>query len=62
MEELSIAKCIGGFKRTKNPLYLIKAIILIVRQGRIDEVVFGIYCLLFFKPSKVLSRNNESYI
>lgn len=47
------------FKKTKNPFPLIKAIILIVRQGKIDEVVFAIYCLLFFKPSKVFVPKDE---
>ncbi len=57
MENESIANWITIFKKTKNPFYLIKAILLIVRQRKIDEVAFGIYCELFFKPSKVFVRN-----
>ena len=59
MEKVSIAEYIVKFKKTKNPFYLVKAIILIVRQGKIDEVAFGIYCQFFFKPSKILVRNDE---
>lgn len=59
MKKISIAECIAEFKKTKNPLPLIKAIILIVRQGRIDEVVFGIYCRLFFKPSRVFVKDDK---
>lgn len=59
MNKISIAEYIVRFKKTKNPYYLIKAMILIVRQGKIDEVLFGIYCQFFFKPSKVLMRTDE---
>lgn len=59
MKEMSIAQCIAEFKKTKNPFHLIKAIIRIIRQGKIDEVAFGIYCLLFFKPSKVVRNDDE---
>jgi len=59
MKEMSIAQCMAEFQKTKNPFYLIKTIILIVRQGKIDEVLFGIYCMLFFKPSKALVRNDD---
>jgi len=59
MKKISIAEYVVKFKKTKNPFHLIKAIILIVRQGKIDEVVFSIYCQFFFKPSKVLVRNDD---
>jgi len=58
MKEMSIAQSIAEFKKTKNPLYAIKAIILTARQGKIDEVAFGIYCLLFSKPSTVFARKD----
>ena len=61
MEDMSIAQCIAEFKKTKNPFFLIKAIFLIVRQGRIIEVVFGIYCNLVFKPSKILVGNEKEF-
>jgi hypothetical protein len=59
MKKISIAECIAEFKKTKNPLALLKAAMLIIRQGRIDEVLFGIYCRLFFKPSTALAGTDE---
>jgi len=60
MIKKSIAQYFAEFKKTKNPLHLVMAIILIVLQGKIDEVVFGIYCLLVFKPSKVLVPKDDA--
>ena len=59
MNKKSISQNIAEFKKTKNPFYLIRATILIIRQGRVDEVIFGIYCMLFFKPSQVFVRNDD---
>jgi hypothetical protein len=56
---MSIAKYVSKFKETKNPFHLLGALILVVRQGRIDEIIFGIYCMLFFKPSKVFPPNDD---
>lgn len=60
MKPKTIAQHLGDFHKTKNPLHLIRAIILVIRQGRIDEVIFGLYNLCFHKPSEVIRQNHEA--
>lgn len=52
----AISENIAEFKATKNPLYLAKAIQLLINQRRTLEAVYGIYCQMFFRPSVVKSR------
>ena len=59
MEDLTITGYIVKFRTTGNILFLVKAIVLILRQGRIAELIYGGYCSLFFRPSLVKSSNSN---
>ncbi len=59
MRKPTIGGYIAKFRETRNPLYVLIAIILTVQQGRIYELVYGVYCSLFFKPSVVKPNDNE---
>lgn len=50
---MSIAAEVAGFVKTRKPSRLIRALTLILRQGRVTEVVYGLWCFLFHKPSAV---------
>ncbi len=60
-EKKNISQNIADFRRTKNIHYLFAAFVLVIRQKRFLEVVFGIYCFLFHKPSKI-EEDNEFQI
>jgi len=49
----TIGRTFATFRSTKNPLLLLKAVALIATQGRIDEVLHGLYCKIFHRPSPV---------
>jgi hypothetical protein len=53
LDKSSISENIAEFRKTKNPLLLVKALFLTIRQGRFPELINGVYCSLFFKPSDV---------
>jgi hypothetical protein len=57
MKSEVISTNIAEFKATKNPKYFIKAVMLLVKQRRIHEYLYGVYTKVFFKPSIV--RANE---
>ena len=48
-----ISHRISDFLRTKSIIYLFAAVILIFKQKRSLEIIYGIYCFLCFKPSKI---------
>lgn len=58
MKKTTISENIVEFRATKNPLYLAAAIILTIRQRRIFELVYGVYCKIFFRPSAVQMCTN----
>ncbi len=53
MKSEVISTNIAEFKATKNPKYFIKAVMLLVKQGRVHEYLYGTYTKVFFKPSEV---------
>jgi hypothetical protein len=59
MEDTMISKNIAKFRSTKNILFLVKASVQVFRQGRISEIIHGVYCSLFFKPSLVKEFDNN---
>ena len=48
-----ITSLVRKFRETKNPLFLIKILILVVRQQRTLELLYGGYCRLLYRPSPV---------
>ena len=50
------------FRETKNPLPLIKAVHLVVGQGRTLELMYGGYCSVFYKPSVVHPCENKEAV
>jgi hypothetical protein len=58
METKSISYNIAKFTNTKDVGFLVKAVVLVLKQGRTLELVYGSYCKLFFPPSAV---KNYSY-
>lgn len=53
MRTSSMSYCVAEFRKTKNPLFLIRAFRLLVSQGRVQEVVWNLYCSVFYGPSPV---------
>ncbi len=49
----SISEYLVKFKVTKNPLFLAKAIFLVLRRGRTHELLYGIYCKIAHSPSSI---------
>jgi hypothetical protein len=47
------------FRKTKNILVLITILILVIRQRRTLELLYGAYCNLFHRPSPVRPSDNE---
>ena len=52
-ETKEIAQCFTAAKETWNPLYLVKAVYLIISEGRFIEVIYGMNCYIFSSPSAV---------
>jgi hypothetical protein len=48
-----ITAYLQGFRDTGNLLLLLKALALIMRQGRTHELAYGLYCVLAHRPSPV---------
>lgn len=48
------------FRETGSLSFLLTALVLVVRQGRIFELVYGLYCRLFHPASTVSSSEDES--
>ena len=55
-----ITAYVQKFRETKNILLLIKAVILVLRQQRALELIYGGYCSLFHRPSVVCPWENEA--
>ena len=53
MKSEVISTNIAEFKATKNPKYFIRAVVLLFKQGRAHEYLYGVYTKVFFKPSEV---------
>lgn len=49
-----ISRELARFRASGNPLYLMKAALLVVRQGRVRELVVGAYWLLRHRPPATL--------
>ncbi len=60
MQPKSISQIIAKFNTTKNPFYLAKAVSLVLSQGRLHEVAYGVYCDLFCPPAVVKSPPNQA--
>jgi SAM-dependent methyltransferase len=49
----TIGKALKRFAETRKPRYLFQALIAIVRQGRIGETLYGVFCLATRRPATV---------
>ncbi|HYF39580.1 MAG TPA: hypothetical protein VD930_07840 [Gemmatimonadales bacterium] len=47
------------FRETRNPRDLIRVVLLIVQQQRIVELLYGVFCTLFYRASAVMPVNDE---
>jgi hypothetical protein len=56
---LDITAHVEEFRETKNILVLITTLILVIRQRRTLELLYGIYCNLFHRPSPVRHCQDE---
>ena len=66
MSALASPKCqsfitaqVQGFRTTRNPLALVQALILVLKQRRVLELIYGAYCYLFHRPSLVQPKRDE---
>lgn len=50
----SISSYLSRFYVTKNPIYIVKAGLLLIKQKRIFEVIYSFYCYVFYSPSEIL--------
>jgi hypothetical protein len=58
-ESAFITSHLKSFSETKDVRSLLRALILIVRQGRTTELMYGSYCSLFHRPSEVSRCDDE---
>lgn len=59
----TIGKALNRFAKTGTPRYLFQAVIAMVRQGRIGETLYGVFCLATRRPLTVdTSQNLRSVI
>lgn len=52
-ESACISKRLADFKQQRSPRDLLAAIWLVAMQGRLHELLFGLYCLIRFRPRRV---------
>ncbi|MGH7509223.1 MAG: hypothetical protein ACREMZ_07105 [Gemmatimonadales bacterium] len=52
-ERTFITSHLKEFRETRQILPLLKAIVMILRQGRAIELIYGGYCKVFYRPSPV---------
>ena len=57
--ESTISEHISRFINTKNITHIGKAFLLIMRQKRLLELSYGVYCSIFFKSSAVFSIEHD---
>ena len=50
-----VAAHLGNFKRTGNPVSLFKAGSVVIRQGRVREVLYGVRCFLTVRAAPVVA-------
>jgi hypothetical protein len=55
---LTIAEGFAEARATWNPLYLIKAVYLIILQRRFIEAIYGVYCYIRLSPSVVSAHSH----
>jgi hypothetical protein len=48
------------FRETKNVVFLLKAVLLAMRQRRSYELLYGIYCNLFHRPSTLHTSEDQA--
>lgn len=53
----TISENIVKFKESKNPFYLLKAILMVLKRGRTHELLWGIFCKVAYKPSQVVPQD-----
>ena len=58
---ISISQHIAEFKNSKNLLSLAKAVVLLLKQRRLTELLYGVYCNLRYRPSAVLNSDIEDF-
>lgn len=56
---MGIAKYIVLFKSTKNFKYLFHAVLMVIKQGRLPEVLWSIYCLMRYRPSAIVKLTSK---
>jgi len=59
MKSKTISQSMERLKSTKNPIYILQILYLLINQGRLLEAVHSIYCRLFFRPSPVMPHPKE---
>jgi hypothetical protein len=52
-QRANITSHLRDFRNTKDPLALVRAVTMIVRQGRTLETMYGAYCNLVYRPSRL---------
>lgn len=55
----SITSRVEEFRETKNMMSLLQAVVLVARQGRAIELMYGGYCTVFHRPSPVSPSQDE---
>lgn len=57
-ESACISKRLTDFRQRRNPRDLLTALWLVAMQGRWVELLFGLYCTIRFRPSRVENSRN----
>ncbi|MCK5725420.1 MAG: hypothetical protein KAH22_01195 [Thiotrichaceae bacterium] len=57
---ISISQHVANFKNTKNPYHLLKAIALLIKRGRVHELLYGFYCQVMHPPNQVFHDDEIS--
>jgi hypothetical protein len=48
------------FRETKNVVFLLRAVLLVMRQQRFLELLYGLYCNLFYRPSDLHTSEDQA--
>lgn len=54
----TIAECFARFRVTRNPLYFVKAVKILISQRRFIEAAYGLYCQISLHPSVISSHSS----
>jgi hypothetical protein len=57
---LSITAHLQSFRRTRSLASLVAGLVLVVRQNRTLELLYGLYCKLFHRASKVFTHEGDA--